>query len=88
MIRLIRSERARIDENLKRKATAILTRAGSCHVGFRAYRAVPVVSEQGPPFDMQAPNRLTAATLPKARQAYGAEEIIIKTRLLFPEYGL
>ena len=65
MIRLIRSERARIDENLKRKATGILGRAGSCHVGFRAYRAVPVVSEQGPPFDMQAPDLLTAGTLQK-----------------------
>ena len=65
MTRLIRSERARIEENLQRKATAILGRAGSCHVRFRAYRAVLVVSEQGPSFDMRAPNRLSAATLQK-----------------------
>ena len=88
MIRLIRSERARIDENLKREATAILARAGPCRVGFRAYRAIPVVSEQGPPFDMQASDRLTAATLQKRGKDYGAEEIGIKTRLLSPEYGL
>ena len=85
MIRLISSERARIDENLKRKATGILGRAGSCYVGFRAYRAVPVVIEQGPPFDMQAPDRRDPS---KARQGYGTEEMGIKTGLLFPEYGL
>lgn len=89
MIRLIRSERApAIDEYLKQQITAILARAGPCRVGFCAYWAAPVVSEQRLPFDMQAPSRLAATMLPKARQAYGAEEIGIKTRLLFPEYGL
>ena len=80
--------RAPIDEHLKQEAAAILADDGPYRVGFCAYWAAPVVSEQGLPFAMKAPNRLAATTLPKARHADGAEEIIIKTRLLFPEYGL
>ena len=55
--------RARIDENLKQEATAILATMGLTVSDFVRIGLTRVVSEQGLPFEMKVPSRLTAATL-------------------------
>ena len=73
--------RARIDENLKQEAAAILATMGLTVSDFVRIGLTRVVSEQGLPFEMKTPNRLTAATLARSergedvRQAEDAEDL-------------
>ncbi len=60
--------RARIDENLKQEAAAILATMGLTVSDFVRIGLTRVVSEQGLPFEMKAPNRLTAETLAKSER--------------------
>ena len=60
--------RARIDENLKQEAAAILATMGLTVSDFMRIGLTRVVSEQGLPFEMKTPNRLTAATLAKSER--------------------
>ena len=55
--------RARVDGRLKEEATAILATMGLTVSDFVRIGLTRVVSEQGLPFAMRAPNRLTAETL-------------------------
>ena len=55
--------RARVDERVKEEATAILATMGLTVSDFVRIGLTKVVSEQGLPFEMQVPNRLTAETL-------------------------
>jgi DNA-damage-inducible protein J len=73
--------RARIDEHLKAEATAILATMGLTLSDFVRIGLTKVVSEQGLPFEMRVPNRLTAETLAKSERgedlhrAENAEEL-------------
>ena len=58
--------RARIDEHLKEEAAAILATMGLTVSDFVRIGLTKVVSEQGLPFEMKVPNRLTAETLAKS----------------------
>jgi DNA-damage-inducible protein J len=58
--------RARIDEHLKNEATSILATMGLTVSDFVRIALTKVVSEQGLPFEMRVPNRLTAETLAKS----------------------
>ncbi len=60
--------RARIDERLKAEATAILATMGLTLSDFVRIGLTKVVSEQGLPFEMRVPNRLTAETLAKSER--------------------
>lgn len=60
--------RARIDEHLKDEATVILATMGLTVSDFLRIGLTKVVSEQGLPFEMQAPNQLTAETLAKSER--------------------
>lgn len=60
--------RARIDEHLKDEATAILATMGLTVSDFVRIGLTKVVSEQGLPFEMKVPNRLTAETLAKSER--------------------
>lgn len=79
--------RARINAHLKDEATAILETMGLTVSDFIRIGLTKVVSEQGLPFEMRIPNRLTAETLAKSErgedtyQAASAEE-------LFDELGI
>ena len=55
--------RARVDETLKQEAAAILATMGLTVSDFVRIGLTRVVSEQGFPFEMKVPNRLTAETL-------------------------
>ena len=55
--------RARVDETLKKEAAAILATMGLTVSDFVRIGLTRVVSEQGLPFEMKVPNRLTAETL-------------------------
>lgn len=55
--------RARVDETLKQEAAAILATMGLTVSDFVRIGLTRVVSEQGLPFEMKVPNRLTAETL-------------------------
>lgn len=63
--------RARIDEHLKNEASAILETMGLTVSDFLRIGLAKVVSEQGLPFDMHVPNRLTAETLYKSERGEG-----------------
>ena len=73
--------RTRIDENLKREAAAVLATMGLTVSDFVRIGLAKVVSEQGLPFEMKTPNRLTAETLAKSErgedvhQAEDAEDL-------------
>ena len=58
--------RARVDGRLKEEATAILATMGLTVSDFVRIGLTKVVSEQGLPFEMRVPNRLTAETLAKS----------------------
>lgn len=58
--------RARIDENLKDQATEILATMGLTVSDFVRIGLTKVVHEQGLPFEMRVPNKLTAKTLAKS----------------------
>ena len=60
--------RARVDERLKKEAVAILATMGLTVSDFVRIGLTKVVSEQGLPFEMRAPNRLTAETLAKSER--------------------
>ena len=76
--------RARIDENLKQEAAAILATMGLTVSDFVRIGLTRVVSEQGLPFEMKTPNRLTARTLARSErgedvhQAEDAEDLFNK----------
>ena len=55
--------RARVDETLKQEAAAVLATMGLTVSDFVRIGLTRVVSEQGLPFEMEVPNRLTAETL-------------------------
>ena len=73
--------RARVDETLKQEAAAILATMGLTVSDFVRIGLTRVVSEQGLPFEMKVPNRLTAETLAKSergedvQQAEDAEDL-------------
>ena len=73
--------RARVDETLKQEAAAILATMGLTVSDFVRIGLTRVVSEQGLPFEMKVPNRLTAETLAKSErgedvhQAEDAEDL-------------
>ena len=65
--------RARVDEHLKEEAvmacyTAILATMGLTVSDFVRIGLTKVVSEQGLPFEMRVPNRLTAETLARSER--------------------
>jgi DNA-damage-inducible protein J len=60
--------RARIDENLKDQATEILATMGLTVSDFVRIGLTKVVHEQGLPFEMRVPNKLTAKTLAKSNR--------------------
>lgn len=60
--------RARVDEHLKEEAAAILATMGLTVSDFVRIGLTKVVSEQGLPFEMRVPNRLTAETLAKSER--------------------
>ena len=60
--------RARVDERLKKEATAILATMGLTVSDFVRIGLTKVVSEQGLPFEMRVPNRLTAETLARSER--------------------
>ena len=73
--------RARVDETLKQEAAAVLATMGLTVSDFVRIGLTKVVSEQGLPFEMKVPNRLTAETLAKSErgedvhQAENAEDL-------------
>ncbi|WP_455476589.1 type II toxin-antitoxin system RelB/DinJ family antitoxin [Bartonella sp. B41] len=70
--------RARIDKNLKKEANAILETMGLTISDFMRIALTKVVTEQGLPFDMHTPNKLTAETLEKSdkgEDVYVAKDI-------------
>ena len=73
--------RARVDETLKQEAAAVLATMGLTVSDFVRIGLTRVVSEQGLPFEMKVPNRLTAETLAKSErgedvhQAEDAEDL-------------
>ena len=73
--------RARVDETLKQEAAAVLATMGLTVSDFVRIGLTKVVSEQGLPFEMKVPNRLTAETLAKSErgedvhQAEDAEDL-------------
>ncbi len=60
--------RARVDEKLKEEASDILATMGLTLSDFIRIGLAKVVSEQGLPFDMHVPNRLTRETLEKSER--------------------
>ncbi len=60
--------RARVDEALKNEASKILATMGLTVSDFIRIGLAKVVSEQGLPFDMHVPNRLTRETLEKSER--------------------
>ncbi|ALE02877.1 type II toxin-antitoxin system RelB/DinJ family antitoxin [Bartonella ancashensis] len=66
--------RARVDENLKKEASTILATMGLTISDFVRIGLAKVVSEQGLPFEMRAPNQLTAKTLNKSENRENLHE--------------
>ncbi len=79
--------RARVDENLKNEAAAILATMGLTVSDFVRIGLTKVVSENGLPFEMKIPNQLTAETLAKSERG---EEIhsAKNTEDLFNQLGI
>ena len=79
--------RARVDERLKKEATAILATMGLTVSDFVRIGLTKVVSEQGLPFEMRVPNRLTAETL--ARSERGEDVYRVENaEALFKDLGI
>ena len=79
--------RARVDERLKKDAAAVLSTMGLTLSDFIRIGLTKVVSEQGLPFEMRTPNRLTAETLAKSERGedlHRAEN----AEALFDELGI
>ncbi len=79
--------RARVDERLKEEATAILATMGLTVSDFVRIGLTRVVSEQGLPFEMRAPNQLTAETLARSERGediHRAED----AKTLFEDLGI
>ena len=79
--------RARVDGRLKEEATAILAAMGLTVSDFVRIGLTRVVVEQGLPFEMRVPNRLTVETLAKSARGEGihrAED----AKTLFKDLGI
>ena len=79
--------RARVDGRLKEEATAILAAMGLTVSDFVRIGLTRVVIEQGLPFEMRVPNRLTVETLAKSERGEGihrAED----AKTLFKDLGI
>lgn len=79
--------RARVDERLKKEATAILATMGLTVSDFVRIGLTRVVSEQGLPFEMRAPNRLTAETLARSERGEDVHRVE-NAEALFKELGI
>ena len=79
--------RARVDGRLKKEATVILAAMGLTVSDFVRIGLTRVVVEQGLPFEMRVPNRLTVETLAKSERGEGihhAED----AKTLFKDLGI
>ncbi len=79
--------RARVDERLKEEATVILASMGLTVSDFVRIGLTRVVIEQGLPFEMRVPNRLTVETLTKSERGediHRAED----AKTLFKDLGI
>ena len=79
--------RARVDERLKKEATAILATMGLTVSDFVRIGLTRVVSEQGLPFEMRAPNRLTAETLARSERGEDVHQVE-NAEALFKDLGI
>ena len=79
--------RARVDERLKKEATAILATMGLTVSDFVRISLTRVVSEQGLPFAMRAPNRLTAETLARSERGEDVHQAE-NAEALFKDLGI
>ena len=79
--------RVRVDERLKKEATAILATMGLTVSDFVRIGLTKVVSEQELPFEMRAPNRLTAETLARSERGEDVHRVE-NAGALFKELGI
>ena len=79
--------RARVDECLKKEATAILATMGLTVSDFVRICLTKVVSEQGLPFEMRVPNRLTAETLARSERGEDIHRVE-NAEALFKDLGI
>ena len=79
--------RARVDERLKEEATAILATMGLTVSDFVRIGLTKVVSEQGLPFEMRVPNRLTAETLARSERGEDVHQVE-NAEALFKDLGI
>ena len=79
--------RARVDERLKKDAAAVLSTMGLTLSDFIRIGLTKVVSEQGLPFEMRTPNRLTAETLAKSERGEDVHRVE-NAEALFDELGI
>ena len=79
--------RARVDERLKKEATAILATMGLTVSDFVRIGLTKVVSEQGLPFEMRVPNRLTAETLARSERGEDVHRVE-NAETLFKDLGI
>ena len=79
--------RARVDERLKKEATAILATMGLTVSDFVRIGLTKVVSEQGLPFEMRVPNRLTAETLARSERGEDIHRVE-NAEALFKDLGI
>ncbi len=79
--------RARVDERLKEEATAILATMGLTVSDFVRIGLTKVVSEQGLPFEMRVPNRLTAETLARSERGEDVHRVE-NAEALFKDLGI
>ena len=79
--------RARVEERLKEEATAILATMGLTVSDFVRIGLTKVVSEQGLPFEMRVPNRLTAETLARSERGEDIHRVE-NAEALFKDLGI
>ena len=79
--------RARVDGRLKEEATAILATMGLTVSDFVRIGLTKVVSEQGLPFEMRVPNRLTAETLARSERGEDIHRVE-NAEALFKDLGI
>ena len=79
--------RVRVDERLKKEATAILATMGLTVSDFVRIGLTKVVSEQGLPFEMRVPNRLTAETLARSERGEDVHRVE-NAEALFKDLGI
>ena len=79
--------RARVDERLKKEATAILATMGLTVSDFVRIGLTKVVNEQGLPFEMRVPNRLTAETLARSERGEDVHRVE-NAEALFKDLGI